>query len=265
MSGPNPLAVLRSMLRARRTRVPHPSGTGRVDHGRLGTALAAAASGGVAALEEASLVEYIDAMATVDPDTLSPPEALAYWLNLYNAGALDLARRAYDHRLDTVLRVPGGFTAPYVAVRGEQLSLDDVEHGKIRRFGDPRIHGALVCGSVSCPTLRFEPYRGSDLDDQLDNQMRAFLATGGAVVTPEEGLIELSRVFLWYGGDFTRPGRMPTLLPSRRRPLLGALARWLDPETAAWVAEAGPRVAFQAYDWGLGCAVRTPPGTVEPR
>ena len=57
---------------------------------------------------------------------------------------------------------PGAFDAPWAMVGGESLSLNDIEHGKIRRFRDPRIHAALVCGSVSCPTLRYEPF-GEDL------------------------------------------------------------------------------------------------------
>jgi hypothetical protein len=59
----------------------------------------------------------------------------------------------------SVLRMPGAFSAPFVTVAGERLSLDAIEHAKIRRFADPRIHAALVCGSVSCPTLRPPPTR----------------------------------------------------------------------------------------------------------
>lgn len=253
MNGPNPISVAWSVLVARRKRRPEPTGTtGRVDHGQLGSVLGAIATDGVAALpgQRTPLMAYVDSLTRMDPDTLNRSGALAYWLNLYNAGALLLAGRAFSAGESSVLRLPGGFTDPVTQVAGEQLSLSDIEHGKIRRFKDPRIHAALVCGSVSCPTLRYEPYRGAELDAQLEDQMRAFLAAGGAYV--EDGTRWLSRVFLWYGSDFVYPARMPTVLPATRRQVARALRPWLEPALQA------RRVAFQPYDWTLACSVSRP-------
>jgi len=258
MEGPNPLSALISMLRARRLGRPQPTGTGAADIGGFDEVLDAVASGGVAAIPAEPVAGYVQAMAQVDPDTLSRDGALAYWLNLYNAGALDLARRAFDATEQTVLRIPGGFSNPYVEVAGEHLSLDGIEHGKIRRFGDPRIHAALVCGSASCPTLRYEAYRGADLDEQLDDQIRHFLASGAVITDMDAGIIALSRVFLWYGGDIARPSRMPTLIPAGKSALVRALLPWLPDDTAAWVRDTNPKVQFQSYEWRLGCSVNRP-------
>ncbi len=254
---PNPLRVAWSIWRARRVRPPEPSGSRGVDHAALRPILDAVARGGVDALPELrdDLLEYRRRLEAIDPDHLTADDAKAYWLNLYNAGALDLAGLGAATAQPSVLRVPGGFSRPWTTVAGENLSLDDIEHGKIRRLGDPRIHGALVCGSASCPTLRPEPYRGEEVESQLGDQMRSFLAAGGAVVDQTEGVLRLSRVFLWYGGDFTRPHRMPTWLPARGAVLADALGRWLPGETVTWIAATGPKVEYQAYDWGLACAV----------
>lgn len=193
-------------------------------------------------------------MEEVDPDTLSVDGALAFWLNLYNAGALSLAADALEAGEATVLRVPGAFDSPWAMVNGESLSLNDIEHGKIRRFRDPRVHAALVCGSVSCPTLRYEPFDGT-ISAQLDDQMQSFLAAGGALVDRDAGVLQLSRVFLWYGGDFVRPGRMPTWLPARRRDISRAIAGWLPADDAEWVVASTPDVAYATYDWGLACSI----------
>jgi len=229
-----------------------------VDHGALQPALDAVGSGGVGAVDLETTGEYLAAMSAVDPDDLDAGEALAFWINVYNAGALALARRAYGEEAGTVLRVPGAFSRPFIDIAGERLSLDDVEHGKVRRFGDPRVHAALVCGSASCPTLRGEPYRGAELGAQLDDQMRRFLASGGARFSASPDRIALSRVFKWYGADFTRPRRMPTLLPTTRRRVFDALRPWIDPELAARKEEGLPTVEFQRYDWALGCTVHPP-------
>lgn len=199
------------------------------------------------------LSDYLEKLTQQDPDTLDHDQALAYWLNAYNAGALLVAGDAYERNRDTVLRVPGAFTTPMIEVAGESLSLDGVEHGKIRRFGDPRIHSALVCGSVSCPTLRSQPFDGDGLQSTLEDQMRTFMASGGAVRDADR--LVLSRIFLWYGADFVRPDRMPTVLPARRRRLALALANWLPAELAAWVRAEGPSVSFLPYDWTLSCSV----------
>jgi hypothetical protein len=190
----------------------------------------------------------------VDPSTLNRSEQLAYWINLYNVGALNLAARALAGGAGSVLRIPGGFTEPLFDLAGERLSLDSIEHGKIRRFGDPRVHGALVCGSVSCPTLRYEPYRGDQIESQLDDQMRRFLAGGGARFDAETRTVNLSRVFLWYGGDFARPHRMPTWIPARPQTLVRALLPWFD-QAERWVLPGQTKVHYQPYDWGLRCAV----------
>ena len=256
MDSPNPLQVAWSILRARRVTRPGPFGVAGADHTSLEPVLQALDDGGTAALGrvQGDLRRYLAGAAETNPDTLTRSEALAFWLNLYNAGALDLAARAFAEGAESVLRLPGGFSSPMFSIDGEGLSLDAVEHGKVRHFGDPRIHAALVCGSVSCPTLRYEPYRGDQLGEQLDDQMRRFLAAGGAELEEGTRTVRLSRVFLWYGGDFTRPRRMPTWLPARPLKLVQALRRWMG-ESADWLKSGDVSVEYQGYDWGLRCSV----------
>ena len=253
VDNPNLFKVLRSIVRAlRQTKRPNPSGDGVVDHSQFTPILSTLASGGLPVVADmATDVEaYCSKLSTVDPDSLSRESSLAYWINLYNAGAVGLAIEAFRDGHSSVLRVPGGFSRPLVPVAGEILSLDAIEHGKIRRFGDPRIHGALVCGSLSCPTLRAMPYDGERLDEQLDDQMRVFLAGGGASAGSGD-VIELSRILLWYGADYVRPHRMPVFIPAGKRRVLEAVRRWLPEDL-----QSRTRPVFQDYEWGLGCSVR---------
>jgi hypothetical protein len=252
MDQPNPIKVAWRIFRVTRSgRRPIPTGIGSVDHSQFSGVLEALAEGGLPALaaRDRELSSYMAKMATVDPDTLSRDEAITFWLNLYNAGALRLSVRAWETGEESVLRVPGGFDHKIIEVSGEELSLDVIEHAKIRRFGDPRIHGALVCGSVSCPTLRSAPYTGENIDSELEEQMSHFLRHGGAVKEGVDG-IKLSRVFLWFGSDFARPHRMPTFLPGRKKAIISAVEPWLPEELAGRT-----KVSFQPYDWGLRCAI----------
>ena len=255
MKGPNPLSVGFSVLRALRVDGPSPAAppsADQPDHSPLADVLTQVQSQGIARLSDLLPVidAYVSDLAETNPDQLASADALAYWLNIYNAGALGLAGKAFLRGEESVLRVPRAFTTPLATIGRERLTLTQIEHGKIRRFGDPRIHGALVCGSASCPTLRYEPYDGTELDRQLDDQMKKFLAGGGALLDRDRLL--LSRIFLWYGADFVRPHRMPTLWPASKRQIGRALQPWLAPGLKSQTAQ----VAFQPYDWSLACSVR---------
>lgn len=255
--GPNPIKVAWSVLRVQATKRPAPFGTARLDHSDLAPVLGAVAAEGVGTLPDlrGDIEQYRKLLEDVDPDMLSRDEAMAYWLNLYNAGALHLAAETVISGEPTVLRVPGGFQRAWAIVGGEELSLDAIEHGKIRRLGDPRIHGALVCGSASCPTLRATPYTGAAIGVELDDQLRSFLARGGAGLGRDGRLLRLSRVFLWYGADFARPHRMPTWIPAGGKKVARALTPWLSTDIATALADERLVVDFQPYDWTLACSV----------
>jgi hypothetical protein len=134
-------------------------------------------------------------------------ERLAYYINAYNAlvieGVLDLAPDA-----DTVW----GFTGPgygffvrrKVDLDQKQTSLKKLEDEDIRAgFGDPRIHAALNCASVSCPRLPREPFLPASLDEQLDAAMREFVGEErNCRVDTEAGTVTLSKIFDWYRADF---------------------------------------------------------------
>lgn len=252
MDQPNPVRAFLGVVKALiTTDPPNPVGEGSISHDRFRPVLRSLEGGGLAAASESEgeILAYLDHLSRVRPDHLSRDEAIAYWLNLYNAGAVRLGVEAHRRGETSVLRIPGAFSSSIVGVAGESLSLDDIEHGKLRRFEDPRIHGALVCGSLSCPTLRNTPYEGRILNAQLDDQMRSFLAEGGAVLDTD-GTIWLSRIFLWFGADFVRPHRMPTFLPASRADIHVSLRPWLGEDSRQV-----ERVAFQSYDWSLSCAV----------
>lgn len=247
------LSIVSALLKVR---PPEGFGFDSVNHDRFASVLEFLHGNVVRQLPDAveELNRYLEELASVEPSQLSRDEALAFWINMYNAAGLRLGAAAVREGVATVFGVPGAFTTPVVKVDGEALSLDQIEHGKIRRFGDPRIHAGLVCGAMSCPTLRREPYTGQ-IEHQLNDQMRQFLADGAIRVVPAAGEVVLSPILSWFGRDFVAPHRMPTFLPARRRMVLGALTPWLDDETARWIEQVRPSIRYSGYDWGLGCAI----------
>jgi len=254
---PNYIRGAWSILKALRSGHPNPTGDGSVDHAEFEKVLVRMKNGGLGMLPDLhpNLLDYVTRLEGIDPDSLTRSDSLAYWLNLYNAGALLLASEAQEAGLTSVLRTPGIFHRDRFVVRGESLSLDDVEHGKIRRFGEPRIHGALVCGSLSCPTLRPEPFTGASLEYQLDDQMRRFLAGGAVAIDTNRRSVTLSKVFQLYGPDFVRPTAMPAFRPVRKATILTALSPWLDDKSRSHLAGGGLSLSYQDYDWSLACTI----------
>ncbi len=155
--------------------------------------------------DRAALESYVASLERLSPATFGPADALAYWINLYNAATLRAVLAAYP--IESIRAIhpddPGRvWTEPCVRVDGRARSLDDVENGVIRKtFGDPRVHFALSCASLGCPPLQAWPFEGEELDEQLELVTRRALADPRWVRLTDTGVV-LSRIFEWYRSDF---------------------------------------------------------------
>jgi hypothetical protein len=149
-------------------------------------------------------------------------EQMAFWINLYNTLIMD-AIIHYQIK-ETVLSISGFFRKAAYNIGGHRFSLDDIEHGILRRnrsqsfppirsLGksdprksamvsrlDPRLHFALVCGATSCPPIAF--YDAAHLDQQLAISASNFINGGGASYDPDHKTVWLSKIFKWYQSDF---------------------------------------------------------------
>jgi hypothetical protein len=191
----------------------------------------------------------VAALGACRPDTLrSRAERLAFWINAYNLLAIDLVVRAGPlesiRDLGSLLRPVWKREAGRIGGRG--YSLDEIEHAILRPLGEPRIHAAIVCASLSCPPLRREPYAAERLDAQLDDSLRRFLADPrkGARWDAATGTLWLSRVFEWFEADFAAAGGVVAFV----RPHL--------PEPVRAGLPAFPRVRHLDYDWSLNDLAR---------
>lgn len=158
--------------------------------------------------DRAALDDYLAMLAAVPVSTLSRPEQLAYWLNLYNALTISVVLDHYPIRSIRDIDIsPGLFSAgPWrldlVTVEGEPLSLDDIEHRIVRPiWRDPRVHYALNCAAVGCPNLRPKPFAGRDLDHALDMAAMAYVSDPRGMRI-EDGRLHVSSIYVWFIDDF---------------------------------------------------------------
>ena len=165
----------------------------------------------------------------------------ALWLNGYNVAA--------------IFGILGGgspatlfgrhlfFQRTQFALGGEEITLWDLEHERLRRLADPRIHFAIVCASASCPRLASESFDPARLDEQLDKATRAFIndSTRNAFDL-DAGVARISQIFEWYAEDFqATDGSVPEYI-----------ARYLDDSAAAAALREGTlEIEYLPYDWSL--------------
>ena len=140
----------------------------------------------------------------------------------------------------TVSSWPLSLSFVFARVAGRTWSLDQIEHDVIRaRFGDPRVHFALVCAALGCPPLRAEAYRGETLDPQLDDQARVFLLR-----SPDRNGVDVAKGWI----DAQRRGGKPERIAMEEAALCGFAER---------AAREGAKVVFEAtggYDRPLAAA-----------
>ena len=201
-----------------------------------------------------TLLTYLKYLGKGDPSRPTTREGrLAFWIDAYNALTIEGILRVYptDSIRDHTARFFGYNVwedLPLVVGDGE-FSLDAIEHQILRKLGDPRIHFAIVCASVGCPTLRNEAYVPERLDAQLDAQARDFFARPKHFAfDPATDTATVSKILEWFGEDF---GDTPAAILARVKPYLPADVR--DAATAP-----GVTLRFRDYDWSLNDRAREP-------
>jgi hypothetical protein len=190
---------------------------------------------------EPAFAEIVEAIAGAALEGRSPASVLAFYINAYNVLSVQGILRG--HSPCTTLGRARFFGLDRYTVAGERLTLHKLEHQRIRPLGEPRIHFAIVCASVSCPPLRDEAYRPEQLDRQLDDNARRFLADPSKNrFDLEAGEAYLSKIFKWFAEDFETAA--------------GSVSRYVadyvtDPEVARALREEGLEVRHLDYDWSL--------------
>jgi hypothetical protein len=191
---------------------------------------------------------------------------IAFWLNAYNALTLKAIIDNYPIKAsgakslflpkDSIRQIPGVWKEITFTIMGEDLTLDQIEHGILRKqFSEPRIHMALVCAAISCPPLRREPYIGERLDEQLNDQSKSFLRDPRSFrIDRQRAVVEMSEIFKWFAEDFVGgyadvegfEGKNDT-----ERAVLNFIASHLDVNGKAFLTTNTYKLRYLDYDWSL--------------
>ncbi|WP_146462110.1 DUF547 domain-containing protein [Rubripirellula tenax] len=195
-----------------------------------------------------SLDAYLATLSTASLTQKSSKNAtLAFWINAYNAVTVRGILREYP---TTSIRNHTAKLFGYniwkdllLHVGGSTVSLDAIEHQKLRPMGDPRIHFAIVCASIGCPRLLDEAYEADRLDGQLDEAARGFFSLSMNLrYDDRSNAFELSSIMDWFGQDFGDGDSA----------VLKRIAPWIPSGPAKDSATRGTSsIRYMNYDWSL--------------
>ncbi len=209
--------------------------------------------------ERGALQGYLQSLAAVpraEFDAWPLAEQLAFLINSYNGWTVELILTEYpdiDSIRDIGFLFAAAWSRPIVSLFGEQVSLDDVEHGMIRgwdRFQEPRIHFAVNCAAIGCPALRAEAYRGDSLAEQLDDNTRLFLGDRSRnYYDRDRQRLYVSRIFSWYEEDFEQGWQGFHSVAEFLAHYGDALE--LDPPVVERLSAGRVSIRYLRYDWDL--------------
>jgi thiol-disulfide isomerase/thioredoxin len=202
--------------------------------------------------------QYITRLQNLSMESLkdtikTDDEKMAFWINLYNTFtqvALKNNPGAYKSRSQF-------FGNKQIEIAGQNFSLDDIEHGILRRSKikwslgylnkifpgkiekelrvnnlDYRLHFALNCGAKSCPPIAF--YKPETISQQLELATKAYL-TSEAEYDKDANILKLPALMGWFRKDFGGKKNMLRLLE----------------QLSIVPAGAKPTIKFKKYDWDL--------------
>lgn len=198
----------------------------------------------------------------------SQDEKLAFWINAYNLKMLEIITRNYPIESSWWLRltwppsdirhIKGIWTDYKFIVMDEEFTLAEVERRFFHKaFQDPRVYLAITYACRSSPLLRREVYHGENLDEQLDRQVKKFLASGqGLRIDRRNKVVHLSALFkpAWRGKAFVSRYGTDKKFKERdaeTRAALNFITRYLSREDAYFLEVENYTLEYINFDWRL--------------
>lgn len=193
------------------------------------------------------LSQYLKQLSKIKKEEFSKwtsDQKLATLINAYNAWTLKLIIDHYP--VSSIKDIGTWLTSPWKKVffkwLGDDSYLDFIEHEQIRKdFKEPRIHFALVCASIGCPSLSSKVFLAKTLDAQLEAASSLFLndQTKNRISSLSPLKLQLSSIFKWYGSDFPDLN----LFISKRMTS--------DPHVAGNIEKGNYKAEYLTYNWDL--------------
>ncbi len=137
--------------------------------------------------------------------TVKAPEGknhkLAFWINAYNF--FTIVDVVNNYPIAGMKKI--GWKSKHHEIENTLYSLDNIEHNVIRPLADPRIHFAINCASVGCPSLKAVIFDADQIDTQLDKVVENALKNP-LHLRMVNNKLNTTQIFKWFSKDFESGG-----------------------------------------------------------
>ena len=219
-------------------------------------------------IELKNLLDEFDELDPNEYNSWPPEDKIAFWLNAYNIQMLNIIVQNYPiessrfNRLwwpPTSIRHIKGIWRDYkFIIMDEEFTLSEIERRFLRKqFDEPRLFFAICNASLASPPLRNEPYYGHKLYDQLDDQIKKFLAgPQGFSIDRDSRIVYLSAILepTWFGrefiGKYGTDKKFKDQTPEVRA-VLNFVTNYISERDVSFLEVENYSVKYISYDWRL--------------
>ena len=185
----------------------------------------------------------------------SKPQQMAFWVDAYNAFALQLVVNHYPLR-GTVRQIPGGFDKTIFRAAGRGVTLDQIEKTILPEFKEPRLYLALGRGAVGGGRLRSEAYTGERLAKQLADVQAEFVNDRHMYRLDRlTNTINITPIVSWHDAEFIAAYDKSDPRFAQRSPIERAVIAFITPSLLPseqeFVQKNEWKMAFLEMDWRL--------------
>jgi len=197
---------------------------------------------------------------------LSKNERIAFWINTYNFCTIQVILDNYPiqpkwwnilYPDNSIMQITGAWEKAFFDIQREEYNLREIEQDfLLKRYQDPRICFALSNASVGGATLRNEPYQAERLDEQLNDQVKRYLASSkGMSWDKDNNILYLSNLFQTYKDTFLRSAYAEIKKFRDRkedeRVWLNFILPYLSQEDIRYLETTPVKIKFISVDWHL--------------
>ena len=180
-----------------------------------------------------SLEAYLSSLSENMPqDSWTKAAKLAYWINAYNAFTIKLIIDNYPTK--SIKNISSPWDQRFIYLGDKSYTLNYIEHEILRKMNEPRIHFGIVCASVSCPKLQNIAFEATNIEEQLTNATKEFLADP-VRNNLSQNSIKISKIFKWFSSDFKQNG---------------SLIDFLNKYSEITISQKASK-SYKDYDWNL--------------
>ncbi|HPS54601.1 MAG TPA: DUF547 domain-containing protein [Sedimentisphaerales bacterium] len=217
-----------------------------------------------------SITSIIESLKPEEYKNWSKEDKIAFWLNTYNLHKIKAIIENYPivgsrwlnpiWGVNSIRHIKPQLDTYKFIVMNEEFTFNEVENRFFKdTFKEPRVFFAITMGTKSSPAMLNTAYQGIKLYQQLDDQIRRFLADENIGFKADEGknIVYLSLMLKpsWYGSQFLEKYNTDKMFKDKTSPetraVLNFIINYIPQNNGSFLKIGTYSVSYFDYNWQL--------------